>query len=558
MSHASARVGTGKGLERRVYPRQSIQSLAYVELGEGNGGIVLNVSEGGMAVQAIMSLMNDELPRVRVKLSHSNKGIEAEGRIAWSSDLRKLVGVEFVDLPQQARSLIQEWISLEAPREFPEGGSLGPMEKTGATVATRTLGRMENPIPALPALGIGRARKNQNRAPFTESPPVRIASVPLAALSSGVPPVNTFHSERPQGASAPGESGPGIGKKWQWLLASLAVAALFAAGFFGLPGERALTSLATKSEPAVDSHLGLKLDWTGTDWRLSWDPNAPALLKATKGQLFVTDGTLQKTVDLDASDLHGGSIIYSPLTNDVVWKLQVVDADSSPEPVSESVRIVSGRSAPSSTPVESQTRLVPVRVVPAPNETLEYRSRFGPETKPNVKHSGGSLISSKAAAAPVATPGVPQPAPEPARTPAKDSPSNLTAGAITTTLPSVGARIQPESVPVIAAKRSDAESLGTILAPTRKGGFVQPAQLLSSSNPNYPPLAKQDGISGTVELRFKIGTNGTVHDISVVKGSAILAQAAAEAVGDRKYRPARVNGVPSETEASAIFDFKLN
>jgi protein TonB len=82
--------------------------------------------------------------------------------------------------------------------------------------------------------------------------------------------------------------------------------------------------------------------------------------------------------------------------------------------------------------------------------------------------------------------------------------------------------------------------------------------LLSNINPSYPASAKVDGISGTVELHFKIGPTGDVHDIAVVKGPAILAQAAVQAVRDRKYKPARVDGVPTETDASAIFDFKLN
>jgi TonB family protein len=61
-----------------------------------------------------------------------------------------------------------------------------------------------------------------------------------------------------------------------------------------------------------------------------------------------------------------------------------------------------------------------------------------------------------------------------------------------------------------------------------------------------------------VELHFKIGTAGDVHDIVVVKGPQVLAQAAVDAVRERQYKPARVDGVPTETDASAVFEFKLN
>ncbi len=49
--------------DRRAHPRQKIQSLTYVELGGGNGGIALNVSEGGMT----WSLRSRWTPKARSK-----------------------------------------------------------------------------------------------------------------------------------------------------------------------------------------------------------------------------------------------------------------------------------------------------------------------------------------------------------------------------------------------------------------------------------------------------------------------------------------------------------
>lgn len=135
MSQVSTHPDGGKNpADRRVFARQPVRSLAYVELGEGNGGIVLNVSEGGIAVQAVMSLMSEDLPCVRLQLSHSKKTIEAKGRVAWTSGLRKLAGVEFVDLSPEARALLREWVALEAPaapsaEEESEASSEGVEEK---------------------------------------------------------------------------------------------------------------------------------------------------------------------------------------------------------------------------------------------------------------------------------------------------------------------------------------------------------------------------------------------------------------------------------------------
>jgi len=100
--------------ERRVHTRQQPKSLAYVVLDEGNGGIVLNISEGGFSVQAVTSLVEDVLASVRFQLSESREWIETPARIAWRGESRKLVGLAFVDLPEPARGQIREWISRDA------------------------------------------------------------------------------------------------------------------------------------------------------------------------------------------------------------------------------------------------------------------------------------------------------------------------------------------------------------------------------------------------------------------------------------------------------------
>jgi protein TonB len=115
-----------------------------------------------------------------------------------------------------------------------------------------------------------------------------------------------------------------------------------------------------------------------------------------------------------------------------------------------------------------------------------------------------------------------------------------------------------ETIPVIPAHSTAPAFTSNGTRYTRNGGAVQPALLLTNINPAYPAAAREEGVSGPVELRFRISTTGDVHDITVVRGPQMLAQAAVDAVRQRRYKPARVDGVPTETDASAIFDFKLN
>jgi TonB family protein len=130
--------------DRRLYYRQPIRTLAYVELDEGNGGIVLNVSEGGLSVQAFASLMDDHLPGVRFQLSESDGWIQANARITWTGQSRKLAGLQFVDLPDDARGRIKEWLIREA---LPAGQV--PVPGPSSTAEEPTEAAAENREPAV-------------------------------------------------------------------------------------------------------------------------------------------------------------------------------------------------------------------------------------------------------------------------------------------------------------------------------------------------------------------------------------------------------------------------
>ncbi len=78
--------------ERRAYPRWPITTLSYIELGQDNGGMLLNISEGGFAVTAAMTLAEDDVPTIRIQLTGSGDSIEVRGQIAWRSKSRRVAG----------------------------------------------------------------------------------------------------------------------------------------------------------------------------------------------------------------------------------------------------------------------------------------------------------------------------------------------------------------------------------------------------------------------------------------------------------------------------------
>jgi hypothetical protein len=99
--------------ERRNCLRQPMHAPVYVTLGAENGGILVNLSEDGMAVQAAIALVHDRMP-VLFQLAGSKDSIVTSGRIAWKSDSGKLAGVQFVDMLEPMRDIIKSWIAAES------------------------------------------------------------------------------------------------------------------------------------------------------------------------------------------------------------------------------------------------------------------------------------------------------------------------------------------------------------------------------------------------------------------------------------------------------------
>ena len=108
--------------DRRLQMRTTPASRAHVELGGTNGGIVLNISETGMAVAAADPLLvDDDLPGIRFQLPSSGQSLEISAQIVWLAESKKSAGIRFVDLTAEARNQISSWIASERPAAEFEG-----------------------------------------------------------------------------------------------------------------------------------------------------------------------------------------------------------------------------------------------------------------------------------------------------------------------------------------------------------------------------------------------------------------------------------------------------
>ena len=87
---------------------------------------------------------------------------------------------------------------------------------------------------------------------------------------------------------------------------------------------------------------------------------------------------------------------------------------------------------------------------------------------------------------------------------------------------------------------------------------VQAAKLIRKVIPVYPRLAIAAHISGTVRLIGVVAKDGTVQQIRVVSGPALLVEAALDAVRQWVYRPTMLNNKPVEVIAPIDVIFTLS
>lgn len=87
---------------------------------------------------------------------------------------------------------------------------------------------------------------------------------------------------------------------------------------------------------------------------------------------------------------------------------------------------------------------------------------------------------------------------------------------------------------------------------------VSEGLLIHRVQPQYPALARQARISGTVVLQASIGKDGAIQNLRLVSGHPMLAPAAIEAVKQWKYRPYFLNGEPVEVDTQITVNFTLS
>lgn len=86
---------------------------------------------------------------------------------------------------------------------------------------------------------------------------------------------------------------------------------------------------------------------------------------------------------------------------------------------------------------------------------------------------------------------------------------------------------------------------------------AQHEAIAEATQPAYPPLAQHMNVQGSVVLQALIGADGSVQNLRVMSGPAILATAAQQAVREWHFKPIVQNGQAVESKATITVNFSI-
>ncbi len=98
--------------------------------------------------------------------------------------------------------------------------------------------------------------------------------------------------------------------------------------------------------------------------------------------------------------------------------------------------------------------------------------------------------------------------------------------------------------------------IGAAEGPPKKVTQVEAlGAVVTKVSPEYPALAKQLKIAGTVELDVVIGENGSVETVTPISGNPVLTKPATEALKKWKFKPFQQDGAPVKAQAALKINF---
>jgi TonB family protein len=500
--------------------------MAYVELGQDNGGILLNLGEGGFAVQSALAFQATEFAELRFQIPQVRGWLCARGRIAWMSENKTMAGIQFTELPETARREIRKWVagkdmdaSLRDGRPAAEPGTNISATEYRGDPKFQSPGSTEQKAPAprsASTSGIGVVRDPAGTVPNgTQEIGARGTSREAPAHDFQFSEYSMFAAE-----PTPAEIWIDAGQQKRGSRRVVLLSILMAMLFFVLG--------ATVGRGTVDHWIADVETWMQGPAAPTVKPPAPV---DDSSSVAVNPAETGSQLGVEANGVPSGDAHQTP--NEGPGS-KAGTASSAPAEAQDNDG-AGGREAPKA---DRQAKAIAKSDEPGKN----LPSAAGQAAKqPRSSYPAGDGEGAPMGARP-GEHSILVNAPEPG------SP------AFVVNLPNDA--ISASSTVAISARRS-------IQVPPRASPGGSPSErviigkLISHGEPFYPMEARNRRMEGSVEVRATIGRTGHVISVRPVSGPALLASAAMMAIREWRYEPTFIDGDPVETQAEITMVFRL-
>jgi hypothetical protein len=131
-----------------------LRSLAYVRLDQNNGGIIRDLTQSGIALQAVTPLSAGDELSVRFDLFFPRVRVETHARVAWAN-ANGQAGVCFTTLPLRIQRAIREWILTQMLTAAMVSGRNSIFEPLESQLVLSSAARSAILLPPLPQAPLG-------------------------------------------------------------------------------------------------------------------------------------------------------------------------------------------------------------------------------------------------------------------------------------------------------------------------------------------------------------------------------------------------------------------
>ena len=102
--------GNGETPDRRRWLRHKVHTPAFASFDGVTGGMILDLSEQGMAMHTAFPLEAHRSLSLHLSLPAPATYLDTTGYVAWADALGR-AGVRFSDLPEGARLRLKQWLA---------------------------------------------------------------------------------------------------------------------------------------------------------------------------------------------------------------------------------------------------------------------------------------------------------------------------------------------------------------------------------------------------------------------------------------------------------------